>query len=412
MRFVICTFERMAIRTAHLFLCTVVVLCLHCGLFTPYDVSGEESGGAELGVLKIYVSDEAEEFFRTTPQVRESKEVIYLGTVVASYLGEIDTFTGTEINLHGEHALHYPRKSLEFDIGPKRPLFHHPDALDEFFILALSEDVGYVNYYIGASVLTAADLFHCHFEYIEVYLNDTYEGLYLFIEKTQNAVRNVFNDVAGVYRRDYNSRFWQRYCSPSYTDCTPFRTMCTHVYDIVDQYGGQARLDSLRQIMDFDKYCDWLAINTWLQNGDYVDEVFFVVRALGDSGSFRIDLAAWDYEELFLPPHGGKSIPNSLVYNGEDSIDVAIAADAVLYGVFKENFKSLLDSVAVPSLMSSIRDSLERIVLPQFTRAKVAETMDNFSSSPARAYSEMRNLIADRFSRAATRRDSILAVLQ
>ncbi len=392
--------------------CAAAALALRCGPFAPYDVGEGGEKSSELGVLRLYMSDEAEAFFRTTPQVRENRDIVYLTNIVASFNGRSDTLVNAEVNLHGEHGVQFARKSLEIDLGSKHRLFNHPDVVEEFFILALEEDSGYVHYYMGASFLQAAGLWHNHFEYIEVYLNDTYEGLYLFTEKTQNSARKAYNNVASVLRRDYNWGFYEKYCNERYAAyCPQLHRAARHTYELTDLYTGALLRDSLMAIMRLDNYCRWLALNTLLQNGDYLDEVFFIALALPGDTSFVFDIAGWDYEELFVPPHDNLKIDNSLVYCGQDSLDATIARDSVLYAFFEDNFRSLMTEVVTDALIDSIQQEIERIVLPQFQRAMVVKLMDNFSSSPGAAYQEMRDLITNRFWRLRRRKEYVLSAL-
>eukprot|EP01052_Picozoa_sp_SAG31_P061402 SAG31_NODE_20485_length_573_cov_0.833333_1_plen_137_part_01 len=66
----------------------------------------------------------------------------------------------------------------------------------------------------------------------------------------------------------------------------------------------------LRQRLDLDTYMKWLAFNSILHNGDYIDEAFFYDKRPPDSGGPpHWSVHAWDLDAVFTRCH----VPTSQV---------------------------------------------------------------------------------------------------
>jgi hypothetical protein len=389
----------------------VLTLMIACSDEEPDLSIITDAGESNIGILKFYMSEDATQFFSITPQTREGKSVQFDVTAVCIVNGVSDTLTNVDVNLHGEHSLKYLRKSFEVDIHSRKRLFNNTVDTDEFFIIAMSEDIGYFLNYTAYSLLKRTGLFFCHKEYIDVYINDEYQGLYLFVEKPQNAIPAAVDNVVVVLRRDYDGIFYNLYCDSMY-DCNKIHDEAGYLYSLINQYHGTQLLDSIRQHLNIENYCRWLGFNTLVRNGDYVDEVNFYAVATDGNARFVFDVSGWDYEDIFAPPHNDVSIPGSLIYNGEDSIDVVIARDSALYSFFLRQFDMLLKEIITPSALDSVEQDVRNYLLYQFRRPAVSAVMTNFSTSDSSAYNELETLINSTFSYIRNRRDSLLIVLQ
>lgn len=391
-----------------LFVCFIPLILTSCSFL----ISDNQIQVEALGELQLIMPEEVEAFFRITPQIKENKDSLFWIDVNAIHQGDSLSFSDVRINLHGENSIKFPRKSIELKFNGKEYFFNNTNRTKEFFIIAMEEDSGYIHNFIGYSLLTELGLFFSHFEYIKVYFNDSYEGLYLLVEKSQDAIKDRLYPVAAVYRRDYNQDFWKRYLNDDYSSYDDyFREMLSSLYKFTTEYNNDELLDSLQTILKMDYYCRWLGVNKLLRNGDYLDEVFFYVKPANNNKNFIFNITGWDYEDIFKPPHNGNGMENSLIYCSEEEFDVAIAEDSVLYAYYKTILYDELNNILTYSFIEDVKTELESTLIRQFDDSTTCHIMNNFFIDGMDAKTELLKLIDGRFDYIFFHRDSILDVL-
>ncbi|MBN1131285.1 MAG: CotH kinase family protein, partial [Chitinispirillaceae bacterium] len=327
---------------------------LGCALVAPYDAP---EPGPSIGSIRLFMSNEAMAFIDSTPQPLESRSQEFVIAAETVYTGSTRRHEPVRMNLHGESSLTFFRKSLELKIPAKERLFSCPVKLDDCFLIAMSPDYGYFCNVLGLSTLRRCGLFFSHFEYVRGYINGTYRGLYLFMQKTQEALKAKPEAPIAVFRRNYGPTFELKYLRTGYEDL--LETLIDRLmglYRAVGALSGAPLLAEMERTLDFDGYCRWLGVNMLLKNGDYLDEVFFY--AVMQDGEIVFRVCGWDYEDIFQPPHGGAAVPGSLVYSSEDALDSAIATDPVLYACYGENFGDLLENELAPPFFTALQDSI------------------------------------------------------
>jgi hypothetical protein len=375
--------------------------------------SGSHRQATPLGSLHILMQQECEAFFRTTPQVRENKDSLFMVDIIEVMNGFPDTITRVRINLHGEGSIKFPRKSIEMKTAGKHAFFHNPGSTDEFFIIAMEEDSGYFRGFLGYSLLAELNLFFCHFEYIKVFFNGSYQGIYLFVEKSQEAIKDRIDSVVAVYRRNYDKLFEVKYLRAGHEQYQDtFRQMFASLYTMNDSLHGHALSGALNSVLRLDDYYRWLAVNTLVQNGDYLDEVFFYITPSAEAGRFRAGVAGWDYEDIFKPPHSGNAFVNSLVYCSEEPFDSVIVLDSVLYASFCAAFENMLLHTITPEFLLRIKESVLSDCAAQFNEPATCAVMNNFYGAGAEAADVLEEMINNKFDFLIERRDSILHVLK
>ena len=134
---------------------------------------------------------------------------------------------------------------------------------------------------------------------------------------------------------------------PTGDDLTAFdRTLPADYADLLQHKGEWA------QRLDAAQYLRWVAANTLLRNGDYIDEVFFYghVRknapSAGDGGGRRyrplLHSMGWDYDTVLKPCHPVplryrlKRVNDSLIYCGESKLDHFMHADPGLRRLYRQ----------------------------------------------------------------------------
>jgi len=361
--------------------------------------------------LHLYMDQDVFDFLEKEDAERTDKD--YSFRIKVSILDNTYNTTyvvdNAEVKIHGESTIKYKKKSLALDIQESRLFFDFPYRTDEFFLVAMAEDAGYIHNVIGYSMAKEVGLFPAHFEMVHVYMNDIYRGLYLLTEKMQHGIQNNIGGISTIYRRNYGPNFNFKYSSPdlSEQDVSNEKKRLLSIYEIVDSYSGRALRDSLGELIDIPMYCRWLAVNAILRNGDYLDEVFFYKQ----NGSERYLVAGWDYDDIFKPPHGNNDFETSLIYCNEDPLDEAIGNDSILYDIFLNEYEKLVTNVLSDSYIAQMKKTVEDVVLSEFNNSLVADRMNNFSTSSEAAYQELKMLIDSRFSEITYRRDSLRIAL-
>ena len=187
--------------------------------------------------------------------------------------------------------------------------------------------------------------------------------------------------------------------------------MLASLYTLKDSFNNQELFDTLNSILNLEDYFKWQGINKLLKNGDFLDEVFFYALPNSVNSSFIFRITAWDYEDIFKPPHSGNGFSNSLLYCNEEPFDVIIAEDSVLYNSYKKTFKKELEQDITASLLDEIENDLNNTLVPLFNDSATGSIMNNFYSSGEDAKTELENLISDKINYIKSHRDSILQVL-
>jgi hypothetical protein len=363
--------------------------------------------------IHLYMEDEILAFLEKDDISYDEKQ--YTFTISATIIDNPNDTTffteKAEIKLHGGSTIKYKKKSIAIDLKDNRKYFNFPYDTDEFFLITMAEDTGYIRNLIGYTTLRELGLFNNHFEMVHIYMNDIYKGIYLIVEKTQNAIQNNKGGISTIFRRNYGPLFEFSYSASHLNDSEveTERSRLQSVYDVVGKFTGRALRDSLHSLIDIPQYCRWLALNTVFKNGDYLDELFFYQQDVDGNKQFKIN--AWDYDDLFNPPHWGNDYTTSLIYCNEDPLDVAIGSDSTLYDIFKQELNSIVNSTLTDTYLQNLKQFLSEYVQSEFSNPSVSDIMNNFSSSSETAEEELSMLIDFRFNEIFYRRDSIRTVL-
>lgn len=368
-----------------------------------------------VGEVKIRVAPEVRTLLDLTPAEFSLREYRLDASVELLFNGHTTKLSGAQIKLHGESSLGFKRKSLKVYSDDKIVPFHCRRAVDEFLLISLSFDKGYINNLIGYSLLKSVGLFYPHFEYVKVYVNGDYQGFYLFIEDVSEAIRASNTTVPFVFRRTYGPGFEIKYSEPSSTneDVRIAMNKLQGVYQLLDKISGRALVDSLSQIFDLEQYFRVLGVNYLLRNGDYLDEIFFFgVPHPVFKNRIYYRVHPWDYDDLFQPPHGGFSFPGILMYCREDPLDAALGSDSFAYAEYCSVLKEMIVREFNSDYLVRLEERIRSYVLPFFDDLQTAQIMNNFSSSPYNAVTELDALIDNRFSEIQARVDSIKSVIE
>jgi hypothetical protein len=113
-----------------------------------------------------------------------------------------------------------------------------------------------------------------------------------------------------------------------------------------------------------ESYLRWLAFNTYMQSGDYADEVYFYASAEATSWYFRVH--AWDSDDLFRKCHYKSKYvhddPAGIVYCSEGDLDKALFASAAVYERFLDALEAWITSdLSGPVLEAAVAKAQGRL---------------------------------------------------
>lgn len=124
----------------------------------------------------------------------------------------------------------------------------------------------------------------------------------------------------------------------------------------------------LRERLDLDSYLQWMSVNTYLKNGDYIDEVFFY--AVYERGEWYWRIHGWDQDDLFgdCPDSGDYAYedPDELLYCSEARLDKSIYDTPALCADFVSALDLLIEkdlpSAVIANQLDTVRDELFQLL--------------------------------------------------
>lgn len=286
-------------------------------------------------------------------------------------------------HLRGNGTLSCERKSYTLQLtGPARHLL--PDsASDEFYLISMCDDRAYM-YSSTAYDLFNGDLFSLRHRLVEFVIDGKSKGIYRLMEKAREGIVRDHARVSTVMRRDYPSETEDIFevAYPTTGDLTAPVTRYAEFAAQIAPLEGDALIEALRGKLDLDLYLRWLASQSILQSGDYVDEAYFIGVEQAD-GKGQIGEAyrvmPWDPEGYTACHGGGKMAyvdPHQMVYCAESRLDHKLLADPKVYALFVAKLEEAMDGALAPgrvaAALARTRDALQaRLTDPTICAAMI-----------------------------------------
>lgn len=332
--------------------------------------------------IHLQVSDSARVFFSQAQNTDEYREAEFLAEVqVESSLGSF-RFEKSVVNLHGASTLEFPRKSFEVKLPWRADPWGSGIPLKKLFLIAMENDTGYFRNHLSYQLMRDhLGLFLSEFRYIRLTLNGQDQGLYLMVERFQDALERFYPEAV-VVRRGF-SNLWDPKGALKDNESQKEEALAElkSFYDWIEQYEGQELYDRLKQHVDMDMYFRWLALNRLLRNGDYTDEVFFYKKHWADS---VWSVAGWDYDDIFSMPHDNLYIEGNWVFCVEYPFDRAIATTPEMYADYLKVLQDVAQQIS-PERLDVVFQTIRTELLPWFNDTSLARINDNFHSNPEQA---------------------------
>ena len=252
------------------------------------------------------------------------------------------------------------RKSLAVSVKKNGPLRLMPGTVtDQFLLISLCYDDRYVKTFLVFHMAKELGLFPLSFRFVRLKVASgstlEEEGLYLLVDDPKAALRRQHVALTDVVRRrfdpargtmDPKSEPDVSAYPKSFRNSLAARVRYERIVLASENCSdvGTACFDQLDELLDMDGYLRWLALMTWVQSGDYVDEVWFYASETSN-GRHRHQLLIWDPDDSFESCHHGgvDAIGDSdLLYCAEGAIDKVLFRSEHMWSRYIENLNLVL----------------------------------------------------------------------
>ena len=323
------------------------------------------------------------------------------------------------VRIHGLSTLYCERRSLEVRVEPGRPVALSEDLFfTEFVLLSMCLDSTYLKTHLGASVCAAMGLYPFEFEFAELLVGGETDGVYQLLREPVATGISDFAQVSALLRRHYELQ-------PEFGQISGEDVIARYrrAFEVPDGLTGAPLIQHLSRHADLEQYLRWLAINSILENGDYVDEVWFLGTRT-HAADARVDtyfrVFAWDFDALFTPCHVARPAAADrygLLYCAEAALDVRIAKDEALFALYTQVLESTLAELTPARFDEFIENSyaaLSPFLDDPATTARMLQFVDRSIdlNDPGQVRGQ---IVADRErlkQRFRARRDQLIAALQ
>ncbi len=264
------------------------------------------------------------------------------------------TSTPFDASFRGQSSIECARRnwSINLDGGDAR---HPVDATgsDEFLLLSLCNDAGYVNTLSGSAVLERFDVWAQARGAGTFEIDDEPRGVYLLTENPAEDLRFETSRVTTVLRRRYDALGVapdvEYIADLTSNNDTSVLSTYDELVEVASATSGADMVEELRARFDLDQYLRWTAVMSLLESGDHIDELYFVGSESVDEQHEPIiwfTVNAWDPDDLFAPCHrdGRLAIddPNGLLSCTEALLDQQLFGDPVIYDLYAEILRDVV----------------------------------------------------------------------
>jgi hypothetical protein len=298
-------------------------------------------------------------------------------------LGDADPVPA-RVHLHGQTSLNCARKSFVVDLAGSAWRHLMPGvASDELLLVAMCYDRGYFQQFVANTLAADLGLFPPGFRFVELVIDGTSAGVYLMLERTEEALvlRQSRPQVVVRRRFDPDGNPAEVLLPDGAGIDAPRLSSYRELATLGTQWAGDALAEELGARIDLDPYLRWIALMSLLGNGDWVDEVFFhateTVRDGARADFYRV--MAWDMDDLFSPCHhnGVVAMPDpwGLLFCAEGNLEKSVLGDPILYDRFVDVLDELVTAGLTAEVFDAAVDEAAAALLPWFDRPEICAAM-------------------------------------
>ncbi len=253
-------------------------------------------------------------------------------------IGEGPTFR-VLVRVHGQGTTLFDRKSFVVNLLSSQQ-FTDDFRERKLFLLNLAYDPYGFEMRFCFVLAKEMRMFPSYNQFATVYVNGDPQGLYLAVERPEDAIRRTTKGVVSVLRKSTQERWEEKYAAPG-VGARDILAKLVSSQRIADH---EVQAHRYEELIDLKTYLKWLAFNSLMQNGDNIDELFaFEVRKSKEQMG-RLGIVAWDYDDLQEEPaHPRQVHDDPLMWAAEAAIDEQIIRNPVLYSRFTNVLRELLN---------------------------------------------------------------------
>ena len=239
--------------------------------------------------------------------------------------------------VRGSSSSKVNRKSLSLKLMSSQRFTEEVRLRRLFLINLYADKLGYENR-LCYGLLNELGLFPSYQQLCVVTFNGESQGLYMVVERPEDAIRRVHPDTVSVDRRrsDHFELKWKKHDFANTAQLDRLEAAVA-----LDDHEEQ--LARILEVFDLDQYLLWQAFVSLVENGDTMDELFYYQRRSADGAVGPIRLTAWDFDDIQNEPsHGDDVYDDPILYAAEARLDLAIIENPLMYARLKEVVRSLL----------------------------------------------------------------------
>jgi len=288
--------------------------------------------------------------------------------------------TGSEAHIRGKGSLACQRKSLAVDLGSRARFLLPDSATDEYLLISMCKDAGYVNQLTANRLMRDLGHFELQSELVELVIDEATAGVYLLLENPANEFVLDHARPRAVLRRDLDIDNRRPDVKFSINGDAWALERYEGFVESLENYSGEALKERLLNRMDFVQYMRWVALMSLLRNGDYVDEVWFTASEMitNDAPDDYYTITGWDTDDLFSDcHHSGRFAfddPNRLLYCAESILDHTVFADPLIYAWYVDILEETINRVTQEVFDASVDQTVAGL-LPFFEDQDVRDAM-------------------------------------
>lgn len=328
------------------------------------------------------------------------------------------------MHLRGSTSLHCDRVSISVDLkGSEHRRLMPGRGGDEFYLIAMCKDDRYFNQVFANRLLSKLGAFPLKLRYVRLIIDGVNRGVYMMLDHTTDALRDDRVAVSAVVRRRFEPDGLPE--DIKHPDGKAAQEIARSRYrELADlgRYGAPETLaEKLAAKMDLDTYLRWLAFNTFMKNGDYVDEaIFYASPEAGGQWYFRH--VGWDPDDLFSDCHhyGKYALDDGwgLLYCAEAHLDHAVVRSPAVMARYVTELETLL-KVALPDkalddTMAEVQAELFAILDDDATAAAMTALVqaNPAAKSAAGARKDIAAKMAAMLAKAKARRGELVSAIE
>lgn len=212
------------------------------------------------------------------------------------------------IKTRGGYSVSFPKKSYEIDIEDDYPLGGLPPD-DDWILNANYIDKTFLRHTLSYDLFREMGQINksAHYDYLELYVNDEYQGLYVLMEKLDKSSLSISTGPnAFIFKEPhvFKPEFLELYTrkdSNSNQQIFPDYLEENHLSDLVDLHtllldSSNNNCHRIWQYLNIENIADWHLLLLLTNNSDGLLKNFYLYKS-DDDPLFYI--APWDYDHSF-----------------------------------------------------------------------------------------------------------------